>query len=306
MNALGPAVALAAVAVVVAGAARHAAPRFPLPGRAPNRGRAGAVTALGAAALIAVVVATAALASRSARTQAGPPPTARTMIVLDVSGSLSSGIYGPGLARAVRFAAREAGTAAGLLVFAEHAVELLPPNAPASAVTRLATFVSVANTAGRERLSESSDAPRTYETPTPWSDAFIGNTDISSGVTLARRLLQRASGPHRGDRIVVISDLQDGATGTSLRNALRRARDAGMTVVALPVGSTPHDVAHWRALGGAVERPLRLPRRERALDERGSYGGGSALLAASALAFAAVLGGLFLWASPLRLPRAAE
>jgi hypothetical protein len=306
MNALGPAVALAAVAVVVAVvAARHAAPRFTLPGMTPKRSPAGAVTALGVAVLVAIVAVTAALASRTGRTQTAPAPTAKTMIVMDVSGSLSSGVYGPGLGRALRFAARDAGPTAGLVIFAENAVELLPPSAPATAVTRLARFVSVTSTAAEARLSEASDAPRTYETPTPWSDAFIGNTDISSGLTLAYHLLAHGTGQGHGDRIVLISDLQDGGTAARLRNTVRRVRRAGVAVVAVPVGSTPADVAHWRALAGAVERPHRLAHAVRADAEPGWSGEGSALLATCALAFAAVLGGLVLWTSPLRVPRKA-
>jgi hypothetical protein len=172
-------------------------------------------------------------------------------------------------------------------------------------VTRLARFVSVTSTAAGTRLSESTDAPRTYETPTPWSDAFIGNTDISSGLVLAERLLARAAGSAHRNRIVLISDLQDGGIGNTLKNTVRRAVRAGITVVAVPVGSTPADVAHWRSLGGRVEQPHPVPRAGTTGDSRASVRTTSLRLAACALAFAAVLGGLFLWASPLQVPRRA-
>src|SRR5262249_28767474 len=192
MSALRLAVPLVAVAIVVIIATlRSRAPRFQLAGMTAAGKPAGVVTVLAAASLVAVVAATAVLTSRTRGPRSAPVRSAKTVIVRDVSGSLSSGLYGRRLARAMRFAARQAGATAGLVIFADSAVELLPPSAPATAVGGLARFVAVTRTAARERLSETSDTSGTYETPKPAPGAFFGNIDISSGLDLPTPPLDR-------------------------------------------------------------------------------------------------------------------
>ncbi len=293
-----------ALTIVATGAAivlvRRRAAAFQVPG-VQTPGTRSAVVPLGIAAALGVVAAaTFVLAARRDGTAATNPRAPQAVAVLDVSGSVSAGGYGTRLANALHAVARRLDTA-GFVVFADSAAEVLPPGTPASAVDRLAHFFSVPES-GSYGL-DATDAARTYASPTPWADAFIGNTDISSGVDLARELLV-ASRRAPGSRIEVISDLQDGGTTPHLRAALARARAAGIDVRAVPVGSTPSDVAKWRRLGGGVDA---LSGGDRLAAAPGSPmrhegDGRPLLLAASAVLFASLLAVGYLWLSPLRLP----
>jgi len=296
------AVVVAILAAAALAATRTRARRFPLAGAAAGRATSAVVVVVLATAVVAAAGSAAVLTARVPQPPAAAPQPARTVIVLDVSGSLSSGAYGLKLARELRLAAADAGATAGFVIFADSAVELLPPSSPAQAVAALARFAAVTRTAARDRLAESSDAPRTYESATPWSDAFIGNTEIASGVDLARRLLMRSRGSPSGGRIVLISDLQDGGLGSTLRRAVMRSREAGIAPVAIPVGSTPSDIAHWRQLGGTVESVRSVRGVE--VDARADRTPDDAPIwpAVAAACFAVLLAALYLWSSPFRLP----
>jgi hypothetical protein len=186
-------------------------------------------------------------------------------------------------------------------VFADSAAEVLPPTAPAAAAEGLARFFSVPRQRGSDPVA--AGVSLTYASPTPWSDAFVGNTDIPSGLDLARELLTRGVQHPAGSTIVLISDLQDGGISSRFAHSIKRAVRAGIDVRALPVGAMPDDIARWQSYGGSVDlapiddrTPSSAPRAAFHL-----AAGPAGILALCALAFAALLCGLYFWAAPVRV-----
>jgi hypothetical protein len=294
----------AAIAALLVVGVRRRTVRFTLAGATQGGTRAIAVPVLATLAVLAVAGVVAVLSSHHARGSWALAPRGRTVIVLDVSGSVSAGGYGRRLATALRVAAARAGGTAGLVVFADDAVEVLPASAPASAAARLARFF--APPSNRPLDSIVTGLPLTYASPTPWSDAFIGNTNISSGLELARKLLGNRPRSSSNPKIILISDLQDGDVGSRLRTVVGRIVRDGIDARAMPVGATPDDVAKWQRYGGSVDRStgrVHVGTSDGA-DVGGDIPAASArVLAICAVAVAALLAAVYAWLAPMRLVR---
>jgi hypothetical protein len=175
------------------------------------------------------------------RTAVALPRNASTIVVLDVSASISSDTYsriGGTLASIAR-----SNAPLGLVVFSDIAYEALPPGVPASDLTPLVRYFTLPT------QSQPGFAP-TFP-PNPWSSAFSAGTKISSGLELAHAI---AVAQPRRPEVVLVSDLDDDpgdlARLTSVVAAYRR--DA-VPVRVVGLNPSPQDVALFqRLLGPAV------------------------------------------------------
>jgi hypothetical protein len=150
-----------------------------------------AVAALGCAIAFVVL-------SRHApeRTTVALPHAASTIVVLDVSASVSSDTYsriGGALAAIARSRAR-----IGLVVFSDAAYEALPPGVPAS---DLQPFVRYFTLPAQTRPGFAPSYP-----PNPWTTAFTAGTKVSAGLDLAHSI---ATAEAKHPAVVLVSDLDD-------------------------------------------------------------------------------------------------
>jgi hypothetical protein len=164
--------------------------------RLPARRTAAMLAALAVAGLAAVAALL--LLSRNPHTHTIVPlPThADTVLVLDVSASISSDTYtriGGTLAALSRSGGRF-----GLVVFSDQAYEALPPGAPAA---DLAPFVRYFTLPQQTTPGFAPTFP-----PNPWESTFSGGTRISAGMNLAHTIA--VASPHRAT-VVLVSDLDD-------------------------------------------------------------------------------------------------
>jgi hypothetical protein len=168
------------------------APALRLPGRLTSTVLA-TLAVVGLAAVVALL-----LLSRNPHTQTIVPlPThADTVLVLDVSASISSDTYsriGGTLAALSRSNGRF-----GLVVFSDQAYEALPPGTPAA---DLAPFVRYFTLPQQVRPGFAVSFP-----PNPWESTFSGGTRISAGMDLAHTIA--VASPHHAT-VVLVSDLDD-------------------------------------------------------------------------------------------------
>jgi hypothetical protein len=164
--------------------------------RAPARrtlvvGAALAVISIGAV-LAAVLVSRA----PHTRTIVPLPANAQTVLVLDLSASISSDTFsqiGGTLAALAR-----SGNRFGLVVFSEQAYEAMPPGTPAA---DLLPFVRYFTLPKQKAPGFAPSFPAN-----PWQSTFTGGTRISSGLDLAHSI---AVAGGRRATVVLVSDLDD-------------------------------------------------------------------------------------------------
>jgi hypothetical protein len=168
------------------------APALRAPGRLTLLVRAGlAAVALGSAIAFLVV-------SRHPHTRSivPLPQSASTVIVLDVSASISTDTYariGGTLASISHTRAR-----VGLVVFSDIAYEALPPGVQASDLAPFVRYFTLP-------ASVQSGAAPTFP-PNPWTNTFSAGTRISAGLDLAHSIA--LAQPQR-PAVVLVSDLDD-------------------------------------------------------------------------------------------------
>ena len=124
------------------------------------------------------------------------PPHADTVLVLDLSASISSDTYsriGGTLAALSR-----SGERFGLVLFSDDAYEALPPGTPAA---DLAPFVRYFTLPPQKVPGFAPAFPSN-----PWQTTFSGGTRISAGMTLAHEIAVAGSGR---PTVVLVSDLDD-------------------------------------------------------------------------------------------------
>lgn len=128
-------------------------------------------------------------------------PGTSGIVVLDLSSSTESSPS----KNTVRFFRRLAASDAhaGLVLFSDVAYEALPANAKAHELGSIVRFFD------RPDLTRivPFGARRLRDRRTPWSDAFRGGTRISTGLALARKMLQGVDSSRK--EVVLISDLDD-------------------------------------------------------------------------------------------------
>jgi hypothetical protein len=124
------------------------------------------------------------------------PAGAQTLVVLDLSASISSDTFsriGGTLAALSR-----SGTRLGLVAFSDQAYEAMPPGTPAADLAPLVRYFTL------PPQKTPGFAP-TFP-PNPWGTTFTGGTRISAGLELAHSIAVEGSRPAT---VVLVSDLDD-------------------------------------------------------------------------------------------------
>jgi uncharacterized protein (DUF58 family) len=175
------------------------------------------------------------------RTIVALPSNANTVLVLDVSASISTDTYsriGGTLATLARSPAR-----IGLVVFSDTAYEALPPGVPASSLAPLVRYFTLPS------KTQAGFAP-TFP-PNPWTNTFTAGTRISAGMELAHTI---AAAQKRRPTVVLISDLDDDPNDLAPLAAVMAAyRRDHIPVRVVGLNASQQDVALFqRLLGTAV------------------------------------------------------
>lgn len=192
------------------------------------------VAVRGVLALVCVGAATAAvLVSRDphTRTIVPLPAGARTVLVLDLSASISTDTFsriGGTLAALSR-----SGNRFGLVVFSDQAYEAMPPG---TAARDLAPFVRYFTLPKQRTPGFAPTFP-----DNPWQSTFTGGTRISAGLELARSIAL-AGGAH--GTVVLVSDLDDQPSDLPrLASVLLAYRMDHVPVRIVGLNPSPGDVA---------------------------------------------------------------
>jgi hypothetical protein len=203
-----------------------------------------------AVALVAAVAGAAASAERLNQRQHGLfQPGTSGVVVLDLSQSISTENFekiGTTLSALIA-----AGGQSGLVVFSNDAYEVLPPGTPTRELRPLLRYFEFSR---RPAPGEAPDFPIN-----PWSRRFTAGTHISTGLELAREVIER---DHiRRPSILLVSDLADDAadlpavSGTII--ALRRAQ-IPLRIVGL--NPYPGDLRYFESLvGPGAAEPVQRP-----------------------------------------------
>lgn len=198
-------------------------------------------TGLAAVALGAAVAFLVLSRNPHTRTVVPLPHDASTIVVLDVSASISSDTY-----------ARIGGTLAalarsdapiGLVVFSDSAYEALPPGVPASDLQPFVRYFTLPKT-------PQSGAAQSFP-PNPWTASFSGGTRISSGLELAHAI---ATAQAKRSTVVLVSDLDDDPNDVAALSVVTAAYQRDHVPIRV-VGLNPSEqnVALFeRLLGGDV------------------------------------------------------
>ena len=241
--------------------------------RAPARLTLAVRAALAAVAVGATVAFL--LVSRQPHTQTvvALPRDASTVLVLDVSASISSDTYsriGGTLAALSRSNAR-----IGLVVFSDAAYEALPPGTPASDLTPFVRYFTL------PPQTEPGFAP-TFP-PNPWTSAFSAGTRISAGLELAHTIA--LAQPSRST-VVLVSDLDDDPNDVaSLAGVAAAYRRDRIPVRVVGLEPSAQDVTLFQRLLGTTVPVAQAP----TLDEVPSHDVTAFPLALVLLAAAAAL-----------------
>jgi hypothetical protein len=206
--------------------------------RAPARVTLAVRMVLAAVAVAATIVFAVLSRDPQTRTIAGLPHDASTIVVLDVSASISTDTYSRiGSTLGVLSRTR---TRVGLVVYSDGAYEALPPGTPAATLRPLVRYFTL------PAQPQSGFAP-TFP-PNPWTSTFTGGTRISSGLELAHTI---ATAQRVRPAVVLVSDLDDDpadiARLSTIVAAFRRD-DVPVRVVGL--NPSEDDVALFRRLLG--------------------------------------------------------
>jgi hypothetical protein len=230
----------------------------------------------------------------SGRAQSTPsipvaPARASTVVVLDVSASISEDAYsriGSTLATLAR-----SGGPVGLVLFSDSAYEALPPGTNARELAPIARLFTV----HPARLSGA--AP--VISVNPWTRSFTAGTRISTGLALALDVLGRDR--VRGGRVLLVSDLEDDQQDVpALTRTALRYRQARVPIRVVAINASPTDQGFFaRLLGNATSiTPAAAPGQAPAAGERADIGGTGTLVLAL-LAVLVVLALNELWCAPL-------
>ena len=209
-----------------------------------------------AAVVLAAIAVVAALLARDVdswrRTIAGLPHDARTVLVLDVSASISTDTYsriGGTLAALSRSASR-----IGLVVFSDSAYEALPPGSPASDLRPLVRYFTP------PAQPQAGGAP-TFP-PNPWTASFSAGTRISAGMELAHAI---ALSEQDRPAVVLVSDLDDDPNDLASLASVMTAYDRDrIPVRVVGLNPSPEDVSLFERLLGPAAPIAQAPTLEAA------------------------------------------
>jgi hypothetical protein len=181
------------------------------------------------------------------RTVVPLPSNANTVLVLDLSASISSDTFsriGGTLAALSRSSRR-----VGLVVFSDVAYEAMPPGVPATALAPLVRYFT---------LPEQSQAGFAPTFPVnPWASTFSAGTRISAGLELAHTI---ALAQPRRPTVVLISDLDDDPGDLPrLAGALAAYRRDRVPIRVIGLDPTPQDVLLFQRLIGPAASIAQAP-----------------------------------------------
>jgi len=170
------------------------------------------------------------------------------MIVLDLSASISQDTYsriGETLRQLIATHGRY-----GLVVFSGVAYEALPPGTPASALRPLVRYFTL------PKQTAPGFAPTFPQNP--WSSTFSGGTVISSGLALAKSLLEENRLRHA--HVVLVSDLHDDPEDRNRLNEIVTAyRRDGVALRVVPLNAAPDDAAYFGRLTSTALKDVAAP-----------------------------------------------
>lgn len=182
-----------------------------------------------------------------ARTVVPLERNASTIVVLDVSASISTDTYariGGTLA-----AISHSGARVGLVAFSDVAYEALPPGVPASDLTPFVRYFTLPTQA------QAGLAP-TFP-PNPWTNTFTAGTRISTGMELAHTIAQTQPHP---PTVILVSDLDDDPQDLPALAAVMAAytRDH-IPVRVVGLNASPQDVTLFERLLGRTVPVTQAP-----------------------------------------------
>jgi hypothetical protein len=199
------------------------------------------------------------------------PTDAGGVVVLDVSTSIGSDVSSQ--IHDVLGEAARSDDRFGLILFSDTAYEALPPGTPSRELEPFRRFFDPL----------ASGAPGAFAF-TPWSIFFTGGTKISSGLRLAREVLERDR--IRDGGVVLVSDLEDDQEDYApLAETLIGYRRDGVPLRVVGLAPAPADRALFEQLlpAGAVAEAARSGGREPADLTRSGTPTGLVLVALLAL-----------------------
>jgi hypothetical protein len=124
----------------------------------------------------------------------------------------------------------------GLIVFSDDAYEMLPPGTPGDEVRPMLRFFR-------------GDALTLAGLQTPWSNAFLGGTQIGQGLQMARNVLDRDH-MKRGT-VLLVSDLDDSSTDVPLlTDEVAQYRRQGIRLRVAPLFPSPENLSFFAGLAG--------------------------------------------------------
>jgi hypothetical protein len=191
-----------------------------------------------AVALVAVVLVTAAFATRPASQPLRFLPRASNgIVVLDLSASISSDTFNRIGVTLDQLAATNGRY--GLVVFSDVAYEALPPGTPSAALRPYARFFKVP--------AQSAPGLLANFPVNPWTSSFSAGTRISAGLGLAFQLIRQQHIRHPG--VILISDLDDdpGDLGNVARSIFAY-RHLGYDLRIVALDPAPNDRQRFREL----------------------------------------------------------
>jgi von Willebrand factor type A domain len=189
--------------------------------------------------LLAVLVGLAALAVWRAagletRTVSFLPESSTTIVVLDQSRSVYLADYKEIAAVLTRVV--QGDPSVGLVAFSDTAYEMLPPGSHGSDLKALLRFY-------RPTGAGANVDPTTNFPASPWDNTFSGGTKISSGLQLAREMVERDHVKHA--TILLVSDLETaGEDRPAFAESLIRIRnDPRLSLRIAPLYAIPEERA---------------------------------------------------------------
>ena len=167
--------------------------------------RATTVLRLGLAAALASLLAVMLVLALRAETGEAPlaEPGRTTVLVVDVSSSIQPRVFrqiGDTLGRAMSEGGRF-----GVVLFSDLAYEMLPPGTPAAELGGLSRYFTPLR--GQPRGTPTLSVGGTRFPESPWNRVLTSGTRISSGLALARQMLERERVTN--GKVVLVSDLED-------------------------------------------------------------------------------------------------
>jgi hypothetical protein len=199
-----------------------------------------------AATLLGSLIAAVLLARAPRQTPVPPLPVGSSgIVVLDLSASVESNKAKRIYTVLSQLAATKGGKF-GLVIFAGWAYEALPPGTPARELASVARFFRPQKPPpGVTGYS----AARPYFPRNPWAQSFATGTTMSTGLNLARDILEDSKLNRRS--VILISDLADVETDVPLAVAAARSyRDAGIAFHVIGVNAAFGTAQFWQRLVG--------------------------------------------------------